>query len=86
MPSCAKVPICQPIQPIRSLFRLLQITCFGIRKNKACPHSTTTMVLRQFRSLPCGLLLLLVTLGLITQVSASYGDHLPEFKHCVEVR
>jgi hypothetical protein len=28
---------------------------------------------------------LLLTLTLLTRVSASYGDRLPEFRHCVEV-
>jgi hypothetical protein len=41
------------------------------------------MILR--KSSPMRLLFLIAALGFITRASASYGDRLPEFRHCVEV-
>jgi len=43
------------------------------------------MILRQSFRLPLGLLLLAALCLFATQVSASYGDRLPEFRRCVEV-
>ncbi|KAF4627129.1 hypothetical protein G7Y89_g11025 [Cudoniella acicularis] len=40
------------------------------------------MILRKVNILPTGLLILSL---LATPISASYGDRLPEFRHCVEV-
>jgi hypothetical protein len=43
------------------------------------------MILRQSFRLPLSLILLAALCLFTTQVSASYGDRLPEFQRCVEV-
>jgi hypothetical protein len=45
------------------------------------------MILRKSSTSPLRLLLVVLGVSLfIAQVSASYGDRLPEFQNCVEVR